>query len=1150
MSARRVITAVLPVCIWLGACAGGGGVAQAASAGPGWTIRSVASPTNFSAGLTGEGYFITATNVGTAPSSGQVVLSDTLPEGASVAGVPELEQRTLQPGEGAGGGEAGEAIPCTASASTVTCTDSAAVAPGGMIVMHIEVTLTGGFPELPANHAQVHEEAGAGAVTEPSSTAPTPVSETTAGFAVQQFTLQTFGPAGERDQQAGSHPATVLTSIAYDTRLDFQGAEGSAPIPYLSVQEPKIENVNLPMGFLGDALAAPRCPVVALAAEQCPPDTRIGVITVFSSQAVEHDSLLYLYNVTPEAGYPAQFGFADLKTVIMLRPRLLPSQDGYVLSVPVIAPRSELIKLHEVSVELFGDPALMDGGPAGEAFLTNPVSCAPGPLDATLEMNSWEDPGDWQSASTQMFAASDREALSGCGELQFAPTITLTPETTLTDTPSGFQIDASAPQSPNVQGALATAMLRDATLTLPTGLSVSPSAANGLAACEPSGPEGIELGEHDQPDADRLAGEGTIQEGEELGYHGNEDGLVHPAAGHCPPASQVGTVEVTTPLLSEPLKGHVYVAAPECGGSGQPQCTPASAEDGRLFGLYMELAGSGVVVKLHGRVYANPQTGQLSTRFQNAPQLPFSELKLRLTGGQRAPLANPQSCGTFTATTDLTAWSAPFTADATPFSSFQIAGCSGGFAPAFAAGMSTSLHAGSYSPFTLTLGRQDGEGDLSGLTVRMPQGLLGRIAGITECGEGEIAAARANSGGCPASSRVGTATAAAGAGSSPFWQSGPVYLTGPYDGAPFGLAVVVPANAGPYHLGNILVRAAIHIDPATAAVTVVSDPLPQMIDGVPLRLKTVNVTVGNESPFTFNPTDCSVKSINATITSAQGAAAPVSTPFAASGCRSLPFHPSFTASTQGQASKASGASLDVRIATRQGADVKAGEEEANIHKVNVALPIALPSRLTTLQKACLAAVFEANPTSCPEGSFVGTAVAHTPLLPVPLEGPAILVSHGGAAFPDLVIVLQGDGVVIDLTGNTRITKGVTYSKFETAPDAPFSSFELKLPEGPHSVLGAFIPGEQRNFCAVKKTTIKTVMRKVHGRRRKVKVKVKTTKPATLEMPTTITAQNGAVMTQDTKIAVTGCPKAKAAKKKAKTARKAAANVHRSSKARR
>jgi hypothetical protein len=369
----------------------------------------------------------------------------------------------------------------------------------------------------------------------------------------------------------------------------------------------------------------------------------------------------------------------------------------------------------------------------------------------------------------------------------------------------------------------------------------------------------------------------------------------------------------------------------------------------------------------------------------------------------------------------------------------------------------------------------------------MPNGLLGRIAGFAQCGNAEIAAAEANTGGCSAASRVGTATAGAGAGSVPFYQSGPVYLTGPYNGGPFGLAVVVPANAGPYHLGNIVVRAAIHINPSTAQVTVVSNPLPQIIDGVPLRLKTVNVTVGEGDNFTFNATSCEPMSIGAGISSAQGASADVSSPYQAQGCKELRFAPVLSASTMGKASKAGGASLDVKITS--------GAGQANIAKVDLQIPKQLSSRLTTLQKACTEKQFNSNPAGCPSASNIGSARVATPLLSNPLAGPVYLVSHGGAAFPDVEIILQGEGVQIVMDGKTQIKHGITYSHFETVPDAPFTSFETKLPTGKYSIFGANLPEKTKyNFCG-----------------------------QSLALPFELVGQNGAVIKQNTHIEVEGCP---------------------------
>ncbi len=649
--------------------------------------------------------------------------------------------------------------------------------------------------------------------------------------------------------------------------------------------------------------------------------------------------------------------------------------------------------------------------------------------------------------------------------------------------PSGYESVLRIPQ-PETPGTLATPPLKTAVVTLPAGVSISPSAAGGLVGCQETGPEGIDFS--------------------------------NSGPGSCPDASKVGTVKVVTPLIAEELQGSVFVAQPSCGGVGQPQCSEAFAEAGRLFAIYLEVGSkmTGVHLKLRGRVevggtgvYSQEhglQPGQIRTSFIDTPQQPFSELKLNFNPGARAPLANPQSCGTFMTNASFEPWSAPASGpNAVMNPSFAItAGCGNGFAPTFSAG-TVDNHAGAYSSFTTTFGRHDGEQDLSGLEIKMPEGLIGKIAGIAQCGEAEIKAAQADTGGCPAASKIGAATAAAGSGSDPYWQSGSVYLTGPYNNGPFGLVVVVPAVAGPFDLGNIVVRASIRIDPSTAQVSVLSDPLPQSVDGVPLRVQTVNVTVGLEGNFTFNPTGCTPSSITATITSAEGATSNVSSRFQAADCAALKFAPAFTASTQANgSSRGNGASLDVKVGYPQPQTAY-----SNIAKVDTQLPPALSSRLATLHKACSETQFAANPAGCPAGATVGTATVKTPALSNPLSGPAILVSHGGAAFPDLVLVLQGEGVTIDLVGNTDIKNGITYSKFEAVPDAPVSSFELNLPEKEDSILSAV-----KNLCAPTKTV--TVKKKVTVRRRGkrvvVKRRVKKTEPESLVMPTTLTAQNGAV----------------------------------------
>jgi Domain of unknown function DUF11 len=559
---------------------------------------------------------------------------------------------------------------------------------------------------------------------------------------------------------------------------------------------------------------------------------------------------------------------------------------------------------------------------------------------------------------------------------------------------------------------------------------------------------------------------------------------------------------IPPPLPGAAVQGQVYV--------GQPECSPCTEEhkdaaEGRVFRLFLEAQdplrakdpSAGVIIKLHGAAYANEATGQLETRFEEQPQQPFELLQLKLNGGPRATLANPQTCGPATSSADLTPWSTPATPDAILEPSFEVDSNGAGgpcpaawpFNPSFNAGTTgrAATTAGAFTNFSLTIGREDREQDLSGVEVHLPLGLVGKIAAVKQCGEAEVHAAERNEGECPAESQIGIATAGAGPGPHPFFQKGKVYLTGPYKGAPFGLAVVTPAVAGPFNLGNIVVRSAIRVDPNTAAVTATADPLPQLKDGVPLRLRKVNVEVNNPN-FMLNPTNCTAQQVSAKLTSAQGAIAQVSSPFDVGGCGSLSFSPELTATAGGRGSKANGTSFVVLVKAKAG--------QANIAKTFLQLPIALPSRLSTIQKACVASVFEANPAACPEGSNIGMATAHTPLLKNPLVGPAYLVSHGNAAFPDVEFVLQGEGITLILDGKTDIKKGITYSRFESVPDAPVSSFEAVLPAGPHSALSAVLPNGSFNVCGTP-----------------------------LLMPTEITGQNGAVVKQTTHIAPTGCPPA-------------------------
>jgi hypothetical protein len=327
----------------------------------------------------------------------------------------------------------------------------------------------------------------------------------------------------------------------------------------------------------------------------------------------------------------------------------------------------------------------------------------------------------------------------------------------------------------------------------------------------------------------------------------------------------------------------------------------------------------------------------------------------------------------------------------------------------------------------------------------------------------------------------------------------PIYLTGGYKGAPYGLSIVVPVIAGPFNLGTVVVRASIAVDPLTAQLTITTDPLPSILDGIPTDLRTIDAVVDRPG-FMFNPTSCAPREFSGTATSTQGTTVPISSHFQMGSCRSLTFKPDFKVSTAGKTSKADGASLEAQILYPTGAlGANQASSQANIASVKVDLPQQLPSRLTTLQKACLAKVFEANPASCPAASVVGHATAITPVLPVPVSGPAYFVSHGGEAFPSLILVLQGYGVTVELVGTTFISKaGITSSTFKQVPDVPITSFDLNLPESKYSALAANLPAKAKgSFCG-----------------------------QTLKMPTAFVGQNGAEIHESTPISVAGCSKAK------------------------
>ena len=685
-------------------------------------------------------------------------------------------------------------------------------------------------------------------------------------------------------------------------------------------------------------------------------------------------------------------------------------------------------------------------------FLSNPTECSQ-PL-ATLVSDPY--PSNGTEPSTYATATAKLPNFTGCEALTklFEPALAFEPSsaaeggTTQAGAPSAmsFSLQQSAakvnptctePQAGEVICPPVAPALKKLSMTLPEGLSLSSSAAQGLAACQNSQ---FGLGSE--------FNEVQAQDGEVIG----REALSEPAKeAACPNESQIGTAEVFTPELpreadgSAPLKGTLFVAQPECA-----PCSGAQAQAGELFRLFLQLTDkkAGLVIKLVGKTTPNLATGQLTTTFEDQPQISFEKLVVHLKGGPRAVLQNPKACSANEQTVaQLTPWSSETAHESSDHFASECP--PDPFAPAFSAG-TTYPAAGKYSPFSLTVARaSEAEQNLEKLEVHMPPGLTAKIAGVPLCAE-----AQANAGSCEPASQIGTVTVGVGAGPHPFYEHGRVYLTGPYGGGPFGLSIVVPTTAGPFVLqgntgrGEEVVRSAILINEKTAAVTVVSNGLPQLLDGVPLEISKLNVRVERPGQnFELNPTNCKPQpqGITATLGAPGGATPSPATQFDVGGCAALSFHPSFTASTQAKTSRTDGASFSVKVTQSPG--------EANIHKTDLQLPSALPSRLTTIQNACTEAQFAKEPGPAPNNPWSAGTRPHA-AAQRPAHGPRLPGLARRRGLPRRRLRAPGPGRRLDLVGHTDIKGQITYSRFETVPDQPISSFETNLPEGPHSALTA------------------------------------------------------------------------------------------------
>jgi hypothetical protein len=888
------------------------------------------------------------------------------------------------------------------------------------------------------------------------------------GFGVLDgtFKAEAVDENGAPYTQAGGHPFEAIAGFSPSLEFTDPAALPDDDFKFLEMLKPvasfKDLIVDLPAGFTGDPLAVPTCTKTELWERRCPPAAQVGTAEINQVAAPERQ-MQGIYNVAPSRGSVAEMMFRPVAGgPVLLRP-VVRSDGSWALSVQT-RDISEANPLFGIEVRLWGIPAdashdslrcetpshvgpLCAGydakGNATEtadpavyephassaprrALLTMPTQCDGQPDVTTLYEASWLDParftadGDPDLSDPNWVSVSaSSPPLTGCEALDFDPSIKARPTTNAADSPTGLEVDLHVPQNLDPDG-LATAHLKDATVTLPEGLVINPSGANGLDACS----------EAQAHLADRLPDE-------------------------CPEAAKVGTVQVETPVLEDPLPGSVYVA------------TPHQNPFGSLLALYVTIDDpkTGITGKLAGKVTPDPQTGRLTATFEDNPQVPFEDFKLDFFGGAAAALSTPQSCGTYSTTSVLTPWSAPQSGPAaTPSDTYAIDKGANGKpcgtqpnSPSFEAG-STSPLAGKESPFVLNLRREDGSQRFSELTVSPPPGLIARLAGTEPCPDAALAAAAKKTGkqeqaapSCPSSSEVGSVTAGAGSGPAPYYAHGKAYLSGPYKGAPISLAIITPAVAGPYDLGTIVVRTALRLDPKTAQVTAHSDPIPQILEGIPLNVRSVSVSLDRPG-FTRNGTSCDETKVEGSLLSATGQSALLSNRFQLAECGRLGFKPKMALFLRGGTERSRFPALTAVLRPRPG--------DANIASVSVAMPSSEFLAQQHIGTVCTRVQFAAD--NCPKRSIYGRATVTTPLLGYKLTGPVYLRSSDNP-LPDLVPDLRGPAwqpVRLEAAGRTDTVHQGIRNSFDYVPDAPFTKLVMKLRGGKKGLLE-----NSRDICA-------------------------------------------------------------------------------------
>ena len=866
-----------------------------------------------------------------------------------------------------------------------------------------------------------------------------------AEFGFKEFDVYFAKADGTPAAEAGSHPFAVVTNLAANTKPD--PTYGEVPD-----DEVKDLDVSLPAGFAGSPTAVPRCatedfvrtlPGDAQSAKSslCPDATAIGEV----AGGVEKPGYYYhapVYNLVPDPGTAAKFGFVVLGVPVTIDSTLSPDYPNNI--VVHVGNINQTLRFYSSRLTIWGNPsdplhdpvrgscvAVFEQDTSREtpsrgtcpytgpktAFLTMPRSCV-GPLATAYRADSWQNPGTYVTGSSTSHDDGIPPApigISGCEGLGFSPTIAATTTSTAAASPSGldFNLDVNGNEGLKSPTGRADSDIKKTVVTLPEGLTANAAVAAGLATCSPAQYAAEQIG---------------------------------PAG--CPPASKLGSVEVETPLLEGALlRGQVFAATPD-----DPATAAPGAENpfDTLIALYMVVEDEelGVLSKLAGRVDPDPVTGQLTTTFDQIPQIPLAHVRFHFKSGARAPLATPRQCGTYTVSALFTPWARPDRVlPAT--SQFPISSaCPSGpppFAPGFAAG-SINNDAAAYSPFYMRLTRTDPEQALSRLSATLPPGVTGKLAGVVRCPEEAIAAAKGKSGrselaspSCPPGSEIATTLAGAGVGPELTYVGGSVYLAGPFAGAPLSAVSITPAVAGPFDVGTVVVRVGLDVDRTSAQVQIEgqgSDPIPQILEGIPLQLRDLRIFVDRER-FALNPTNCDESSAAAALTGSEGTVAQLSTRYQAAGCAGLGFKPKLQIKLSGAAKRNTFPALKATYST------PAKGTYANLRRAAVTMPRSAFIEQAHIRTICTRVQFAAD--NCPAASIYGNATAYTPLLAEPLKGPVYLRSSSNP-LPDLVADLHGL-VDFELAGRIDSVKGRLRTTFPSAPDVPVSKFVLSMQGG-------------------------------------------------------------------------------------------------------